>query len=120
QKIGADFALPPLFIAFKQLRAVGGEIVLEEVGEIELGEELDHRLLAWRMIGETVKALLPDFLDGAIRAQARDELICLGSQPEILIAERILQDDPTLATIVLPPHLDVRTQANPLIGHPVP
>ena len=46
QELEADFALPAFLVTLEQLRAVGGQVVLQQVGEIKLRKQLNDRFLA--------------------------------------------------------------------------
>ena len=81
-------------------------------------------------VGETIEKILgtifpnktglPDFLDGAVRTQARHELVRRRTQAEELVRKRIVQDMPALAPKHLAPHLHAGPQCQVLIRHPIP
>jgi hypothetical protein len=77
---------------------------------VQLGEDLDHRLLTERRDGESLEALLPDVFHGPVRSQSSEKLIDLGSDPEELIGERVLQNNPALTAEELTAGADGRSQ----------
>ena len=120
QQARSDLSLPGLLVALEQLRRVRRRLVLQQVGLVKLGEKLDDRFLTRGFIRKPLQAFFPDLLDRAARTQPGNKLISGWPQSEKLIAERILQHDPTLPPIALPMHFHRRAEAEPLVRHPVP
>jgi hypothetical protein len=81
---------------------------------VELGENLDHRLLTECRDGESLKALLPDFLHGPLRTQSSEKFIDLGTDPEELVGEGVLENNPALTPEELTAGSDGRSQGQSL------
>ena len=82
---------------------------------IKLGEELDDRFLAGSFVGETIEAFAPDLFDGAFGAEARDELVGRGVHPEETIVERVFENHPALAAVVLAANSDGWAEGDALV-----
>ncbi len=82
QEAETDLALLALFVALEELRAIGGQIVLQQVREIELRQKLNYSFLARRFIGKPIQALLPGLLDRPVRLQPRHKFVSGWSQPK--------------------------------------
>ena len=116
----AGLALAGLLEALEELRGVGGLLVEQQVGLIELPQQLDHRLLARGLVWKFLNALLPHLLDGAVRTQPAHEGPGLRTQPEELIVEGVLQNNPPLAAERLPARGDPLAQGKLLVRYAIP
>jgi hypothetical protein len=63
-----DLPSAGLLEAPEQFGGIDRHRVLEQVGMVQLGEDLDHRLLTERRDGESLKALFPDIFHGPVRS----------------------------------------------------
>ena len=120
QQPGSRFPLARFLVTLEKLGGVPSHVVLQEICQVKLREQLNDCFLAGRFIGEAFEAFLPNFLHRAFRAQSGHELIGRRTQPEKLIAKRILEGDPTLAAEILAAHFYSRPEINPLVGNSVP
>src|SRR4051794_14220878 len=119
-ELSADFALAAFAVTFEQLGAILREVVLQEVCEIELGEQLDDRFLTGSVVGSAIDRFLPGLLDGFAGAHARYKVVGCRAQAKELIAERIFEDIPAFSAEVLATNVDPGAQADLLAGDAVP
>jgi len=105
-QVALDFALDAFFVAAKEAVAVGGEFGLEEIGGVKLAEELDDFALGGGIIAEVFVAKVPSLADGAFAIEEAEEIISGLTQAEKGIIGMVLNDVPSLATVMLARNLD--------------
>jgi hypothetical protein len=66
EEFGLYLPPAPFPVAFKQLGAVRGHFKVEEIGKIELGQQLEDVLLAGGAVGVSFQTFVPDLLHRAI------------------------------------------------------
>jgi hypothetical protein len=93
---------------------------MEQVGIIELGQQLDDILLTRRIVRVSIETFLPYLLHRTVRTQANDKIMGLGAQAKVLVVKGIPQDVPGLAAETLFVHPDRMMKTHLEAGNPVP
>jgi len=96
EQFGPKFFLLPLSKSLEELGAVGRLFKIEQVAEVELGQQLYHVFLSRRLVWISLQAFVPYLFHGPIRLEADDKVIGLGAKAKKLIAERIAKEIPRL------------------------
>ena len=110
-----------LFLAApEELGGVGRDVALEDVGRVQLAEELDHLVLGHGVVAELRERSVPDLLDGVLAVHQPDHEV--GRRREAVEALRgeILQHVPGLAAVLVAVDLGMRPQQRRELRDPVP
>ena len=110
-----------LFLAApEELGGVGRDVALEDVGRVQLAEELDHLVLGHGVVAELRERSVPDRLDGVLAVHQPDHEV--GRRREAVEALRgeILQHVPGLAAVLVAVDLGMRPQQRRELRDPVP
>jgi hypothetical protein len=92
-------------VAAKQNRRIGRDVGLDEVGRVELAEDLNDFRLRRGIVFELPAHEVPRFANGTRAVEQTNEAIrCVGQTME-LVAGRIAHHVPAVAAVVLPADL---------------
>ena len=120
EHVPADLFADALAVAFEEAGRVGRDIAGEEVGDVELAEELDDFALGGGVVAEGFIDGEPGFFDGAFAIEQPDESIGRFVQAEELVGGRIAEDVPGATAIALSEALDEGADARPCRRDAVP
>ena len=101
--------LVELFVPAKQDGGIGRDVGVDQIGRVQLGENLDDFRLGRRIVFELAADHIPTRASTVRRAvEQADEPIRRVGKPVELVSRRIADDIPPLAAIILPGNLCLR------------
>ena len=115
-----DFTPAPLAVALEQAGGRRAAVKLQQIGQVQLAQQLHHLFLGQRQLRLELDQLAPDLVDGAVGPQPTDESIGIGGDPEKVAAQAVAQHHPVLPPEGLPVRPHAAAQAGAHAGHTVP
>ena len=113
---------PPrlLLAAAEQLGGVGRDVALQDVGRVQLSEQLDHLVLRHRVVAELREGAVPDRLDGVLAVHQPDHEVRRRGEAVEALGGEILEHVPGLAAVLVTVDLRVGAQQRRQLRDPVP
>jgi hypothetical protein len=109
-----------LLVAAEQDGRVGRDVGVDQVGRVQVAEDLDDLGLRRRVVGELPAGQVPRLGHRARAVEQPDEAVGRVAQAVELVARGVADDVPPLAAVVLPRDLRAGAQLGPQVGHAVP
>ena len=106
--------------ALEDLQRIGRDVGLQQVGAVQLAQQLQHLVLGRRGIAQLTLGQAPDLVDGAPPVHRRQQQPRRSREAVNLARGRVLQQIPQLPTVAVAVQAGARQQPRPEIGDAVP
>src|SRR6266498_2767391 len=119
-----DVSHPPSPIHFRstlqELNRIGRHLSLKKVGRMQLRQQLDEFVLAWRLLPETECGFMPELIDGSRSVHTAHDHVACCRQTVRAASRRIVHDIPAAAAISMTADRRVLTQLWPKARDAIP